>query len=298
MWTPLLLLALAPAALPPQTGTSRIQLEMAQCGPEDEPALRRITRENTRFDVVERYGEPLIVVRLRSRQTTDGCVDGPGEAEVEVGLTEYPRDGGKPHDLPGLTVEGHDPRLVDALDWSLIDVPLAGCCGAEDGHVWIDPRRGVQVALSSLPPLPLQVINRESPQGSVWRFVFALSGLSVRSPADSPWIAELTLAGLDGSAAQRYGLSYVGDAEGAEGGWSVQALRYAAGPGFVDDMPRETWWVDGPIPTAEQVDGMTLEVDLQCQCELPPRTLKIPLRKGKLDVARASGAPGIKVKVL
>lgn len=295
--------AMHAAAVPPLTGSSRIELAMASCGDDDPPSLRQIDRRNEWFEVIERYGHSVQVLRLRSHRLSDNCTEGPREATVEVQVSTYPHAGGKPQVGKLVRLEGEDPTIVDDYDWALLRVTRYGCCGAQDGYIWLDPIRSEVVALSSTAPLPLRLINHGTPQhaqDSLWRFAFGLSSLATvaedMSELGADVIAELRLVALD-RPTQRYAVHLESaEAETEEdGAWWIERMAWT-GSGL--DETGQTWWLDGPAPTSEQVDGMQLEVELHCQCSAPPLQLSIPVRVDRLDVQASVGHPSVRIREL
>lgn len=276
-------LALA-AASPTQTASSSVELRLATCGSDDEAKeLREIITRNARFDVIDRYGEPLQVVRHEAWRRRSSCIEG-SEGKVDFEITRHPRDGSAASKPLRFSAEGEHPQVLDQLDWPLLRVTKTGCCGSEDGHTYFDPSTGKAVGTASVDPLPLQVINNVDDsggeQGTIQRYAFVQgftsAAASLQATEGQVAIAEITLSGPD-RAAQRVLLQQPMPANEAEAGpWSVRALRWR-GEGL-DDQGRALWVQGGP-PKAAQVDGLTLELDLECQCEAPPRTVRVALRK-------------------
>jgi hypothetical protein len=287
------------AAHAPLTGTSRIELSMASCSDEDPASLRKIERRNEWFEVIERYEQPIQVLKFSSVRVTDGCTEGPGEVSVEVQVSRYPRDGGEVQTGPSVRIEGEDPQVLDQLDWPLVRVTQYGCCGAEDTYGWLDPDKGEIIAVSSTEPLPLQVINREMPQASLWRFAFGLSSVSAQAQqvtaSGKHAIAQLLFLGKE-RPAQRYVVMFTPANEDEEGDWWFTQMAWS-GPGL-EEGNAQTWWLDGPAPVAAQVDGMRLDVSLQCRCAAPPLTLSIPISGDKLDIVHSRGHKSVRIKAI
>lgn len=283
----------------PQTGTSRIELGMASCSGEDSPSLRRVERRNEWFEVIERYEQPIKVIKFSSLRVADGCSEGASKASVEVQVSSHPRDGSAAQTGASVQINGEDPTVVDHLEWALVRVTQYGCCGAEDAYTWLDPDSGEVVAVSSTEPLPLQVINRDTPQGSLWRFAFGLSSMSAaaeHSPAPGKnVIAELILLGMD-RPAQRYSVQFKPDSDEEVGDWWFTNMAWS-GPAL-EEGNAQTWWIDGPPPQAEQVDGMSLEVELHCRCAAPPLKLSIPISGDQLDVRHIRGSKSVRIKAI
>ncbi|WP_146151890.1 hypothetical protein [Ahniella affigens] len=278
------LVAAAPPAL---SASSSIELRMADCGGEDEDrTLREIITKNARFDVIDRYGEPLQVVKHVAWRKQSNCMEG-SEGKVDFEVTLHPRDGSAASKPLRFNTEGEEPLVLAYWDWPMLRVTQAGCCGSEDGYRYFDPNTGKLVGVSSVEPLPLQVINNAADsgleQGTIQRYVFAHGATSAAFDAEAATgqepVAELTFSGPD-HAPQRVLLQQPVPSNDAESGpWSVRAMRFV-GEG-IDEQGR-TLWVDGGPPKTAQVDGLTLELDVECQCEAEPRTLRVRLSQDRL----------------
>lgn len=299
MWSVLLLSSALYATHEPQTASSRIELRMASCGEDDQATLRRVERRNEWFDVIERYEQPIQVLKFSSVHVSDGCHEGPSEASVAIQVSSYPRDGGAVQVGPIVTIEGEDPEVLDQLDWPLVRVTQYGCCGAEDTYSWLDPDTSEVIAVSSTQPLPLQVINRDTPQGSLWRLAFGLSSISTQAQqvtaSGKHAIAQLLFLGKEREA-QRYVVMFTPKNEDEEGDWWFTRMAWS-GAGL-DEGNAQTWWLDGSAPVAGQVDGMALEVELRCRCAAPPLKLSIPISGDRLDVVHSPGNKSVRIKAI
>lgn len=276
------------AASPPSmSASSSVELRMGDCGAEDEDkTLREIITRNARFDVIDRWGEPLQVVKQVAWRKRSNCLEG-SEGKVDFEVSLHPRDGSAPGKPLRFSTEGEEPLVLDYWDWPLVRVTQVGCCGSEDGHRYFDPNTGKLVGESSVEPLPLQVVNNAADsgldQGTIQRYVFAQGMTSAAFDATASEgqeaLLELTFSGPDRTP-QRVLLQQAMPSNEAESGpWGVRAMRWQ-GEG-IDELGR-TKWVDGGPPKAAQVDGLTLELDIECQCEAEPRTLHVRLSQDRL----------------
>lgn len=278
---------LVAAAPPSLSASSSIELRKADCGDEDEDrTLREIITKNARFDVIDRYGEPLQVVKHVAWRKRSNCMEG-SEGKVDFEVTLHPRDGSAPSKPLRFSTEGEEPVVLDYWDWPLIQVTQVGCCGSEDGHRYFDPNTGKMVGVSSVEPVPLQVVNNAADsgleQGTIQRYAFAQGATSaafdVEASSGQEPLIEITFSGPD-RAPQRVLLQQAVPSNDAESGpWGVRGIRWV-GDG-IDELGR-TLWVDGGPPKAAQVDGVVLELDIECQCEAEPRTLKVRLSQDRL----------------
>lgn len=301
---PLLVPAVAATApaLPSYRADSALDLRMHSCDGETPAELRGYRIRNERLEVIDRFGQPLQVVKLASAWEFDGCSEGPASATAQFEVTSHPRDGSPAGKTVKFAAEGQDPQIVAGQDWDLLRATRHGCCGAEDGHSYLRPQDGALVAVAATDPVPLQVINRVDDgggaQGSLWRWAFALGSTSIAfdhgAKENEGVIAELVLAGPDRDSI-RYAVSLKPAASGEEapGPWSIRTLRWT-GAGL--DEQGSTWWIDGAPPSPAQVSGMALELTLDCQCDAEPLTLTVPVQGDRLDAVKARGA-GVRVRV-
>lgn len=275
------------ANAPSMSASSSVELRMGDCGAEDEEkSLREIITRNARFDVIDRWGEPLQVVKHVAWRKRSNCLEG-SEGKVDFEVTLHPRDGSPASKPLRFSTDGEEPLVLDYWDWPLLRVTQVGCCGSEDGHRYFDPNTGKAVGRSSVEPLPLQVINNAADsgleQGTIQRYVFAqgMTSAAFDATADEGYepVVELTFSGPD-RVPQRVLLQQAIPKNDAESGpWGVRAMRWQ-GEG-IDEQGR-TLWVDGGPPKSTQVDGLSLELDIECQCEAAPRTIRVSLRQDQL----------------
>lgn len=283
----LVLVPLLAASATGYSGRSGIELEMVRCSEEDAAAtLGRYLTRNESFEVIDRYGEPLRVVKMHVQRERSSCVDG-GEGRVEFEVIAHPRDGSAAASALKFGGEGEHAEVLQALDWPLLRATRYGCCASEDGYVYFDPYSGRTVARASTEPLPLQVINHAEDggkQGSIWRYAFGLGSTSTvfdnSEDGARQVAAKIVLAGPD-RASQVYVLRLPAPAEGegdGDGPWSVRELRWL-GSGIEGE---NTLWIRGGPPAAAQVDGVRLRLRLECQCEAAPIEVELPVKKDRL----------------
>lgn len=296
--------ALGTAELPGYSSQGTLQLELSACS-EDSPAeLRGYRVHNQRLEVIDRYDQPFRVVKMTERYAVSGCAEGVSDAEAGFEVTAHARDDGQPGRTITMAAPGQAPEIVSGQDWDLLRATQSGCCGAADGYTYFRPNDGLQVAVASSEPLPLQLINRVpdsgGEQGTLWRWAFALGSTSIAFDhsvaANAGVLAELILAGPDRASARyavRFESAPADDSE-LPGPWTVTQMRWT-GAGLDEDG--QTWWIDGAPPQPSQFDGMTLELELMCQCDAAPLSLSVPMRDDQFVVGQAKGR-GLKLVAL
>lgn len=306
MWLLTVLPLLGPISVsadPPSNyrAAGALELRMHSCDGETPAELRSYKIRNERLEVIDRYGQPLRVVKLGGAWEFDGCSEGPGSAKVDFEVTPHPRDGSAAGETLKFGAEGQDPEIVVGQDWDLLRGTRYGCCGAGDGHSFFRPQDGVLVAVASTDPVPLQVINRVDDgggeQGTLWRWAFALGSTSIAfdnfAPENQGVIAEIVLGGPD-RGSTRYAISHKAPADGSEapGPWSIRSLRWT-GSGL--DEQGSSLWIEGGPPTAAQIGGVALELVMDCQCDAPMLKLTVPVQGDQLQTAKAEG-PGLSLR--
>lgn len=283
----LLLLPLLAASATSYSGRSGIELQPVRCSEEDGTAtLGRYLTRNESFEVIDRYGQPLRVVKVHVERERSSCVDG-GEGRVEFEVSAHPRDGSAAGPALKFGGDGEHAEVLQDLNWPLLRATRFGCCASEDGYVYFDPYSGRTVATASTDPLPLQVINHAEDggkQGSVWRYAFGLGSTSTLFDSSGDGArqvaANIVLAGPD-SASQVYVLRLpapAGSEGDGDGPWSVRELSWQ-GPGINGG---DTLWIKGGPPVAAQVDGVRLRLRLECQCEAAPIEVELPVKQDRL----------------
>lgn len=240
--------------------------------------LPTVLEKYVRYAVVRVPAQPapwhqLIVQRF---EVGSGCFEGFRPARALISAKTVDVRTGKTGDKPlwSFETEGIFGEIAPWPASGLYRVDMPGCCGAAKTEKFYSLQTGKLVAASTS-----ALLSFEEPKDRALRFVAVEDSIASSPQGQSGALATVFFGDVED---MREAVAITADAGAGRRGWSAEIAWKGQ-----ENGTRHL------VPTA--LPGATLEITLQCQCDVEPVNIEIPVSAEGLDEAKAkvSGLPGI-----